>query len=204
MISLPRRNAGFLGEHDWIGALEKHGIVVAGRTLLGYICEGAYATKRGGVDAWTLFRKISAAMRMDHGFRAEVYQRYEDDTCGAGCDILERAIAETADEAGVLLLIRNYSRRGKPFPGALHTAIQHAAVGERPSEDWAGATVLFGVEITGLRKELFGMISGESAEAKLAEECLTAIDELRDEYGAPECEPRHPYVQSGRPWPMVR
>ena len=204
LISLPRWNAGFLGEHNWLGALEKRGIGVAGRTLLGYICEGAYTNEPGGVDAWTLYRMISAAIRMDHGFRAEVYQRYKDDTCGAGCDILERAIAETADEAGVLLLIRNYSRRGKPFLATLYTAIRHVAVGERPSEDWAGATVLFGVEITGLRKELFEMISGERAAAKLAEECLIAIDGLRDEYGAPESEPRHPYVQSGRPWPIVQ
>jgi hypothetical protein len=204
LMSLPRKNAGFLGEYDWLGALEKRGIVVAGRTLLGFICEGAYATKPGGVDAWTLYRKLSAAMCMDSGFRAEVYQQYERDTCGAGCDVLEMAIAEAADEAGVLLLIRNYARRGKPFPGALHTALRHVAVGERPSEDWVGATVSFGVEITGLRKELFRMVSGESAESKLAKECLTAIDELRDEYGAPESEPRHPDIQSGRPWPIVR
>ena len=63
-------------------------------------------TKPGGVDAWTLYRKLAAAMRMDSGFRAEVYQWYERDTCGAGCEILEMAIAEAADEAGVLLLVR--------------------------------------------------------------------------------------------------
>ena len=36
---------------------------------------------------------------MDSDFRAEVYRRYERDTCGAGCEILEMAIAEAADEA---------------------------------------------------------------------------------------------------------
>ena len=204
LITLPRNNPDFLGEYDWLRALEKRGTVVAGRTLLRFICEGAYATKPGGVDAWTLYRKLAAAMRMDSGFRAEVYQQYERDTCGAGWEILEMAIAEAADEAGVLLLVRNYVRRGKPFPGALHTAIRHVAVGQRPSEDWVGATVSLSVDVTRLRRELFRMISGEPPEASLAKECLNAIDKLRDEYGAPESEPRHPDIESGQPWPIVR
>ena len=84
-------------------------------------------------------------MRMDLDFRTEIYQRYERNTCGPGCGVLEMAIAEGADEAGVLLLIRNYARQGNPFDGALHTAIRHVAVGERPSEDWVGATVSFSI-----------------------------------------------------------
>jgi hypothetical protein len=204
LTSLPHKYADFLGEYDWLRALEKRGTVVAARTLLGFICEGAYANKPGGVDSWTLYRKLAGAMRMDSDFRAEVYQRYERDTCGAGCEILEMAIAEAADEVGVLLLVRNYARRGKPFPGALHTAIRQVAVAQRPSEDWVGATVSFSVDVTSLRRELFRMISGQTPEASLAKECLNAIDELRDEHGAPESEPRHPDIESGQPWPIVR
>src|ERR1700730_5642276 len=201
--SLPRKNAGFLGKHDWLAALEKRGIVVAARIFLGFICERAFTSKPGGVDASTLFRKLAAAIRMDSDFRAEVDQQYERDTCVAGRDILERAIAEAADEAGVLLLIRNHARRGNPYSGSLHSAIRHVAVGQRPSEDWVGATVSFSVDVSGLRKELFRMIGGQTPEGKLAAKCLTAIDELRDEYGAPESEPRHPDIESGRPWPIV-
>jgi len=29
------------------------------------------------------------------------------------------------------------------------------------------------------------------------------IDELRDEYGPAESEPRHPDVETGRPWPSA-
>jgi len=46
-------------------------------------------------------------------------------------------------------------------------------------------------------------LRGQTWEAKLAKDALNAIDELRDEYGAPESEPRHPDIESGRPWPMV-
>jgi hypothetical protein len=113
------------------------------------------------------------------------------------------AIAEAADESGVLLLIRKYARQDKPFSGVLHTAIRQAAVGERPSDDWVGATVRFSLDVSGLRKELFNMISSGSAEASLAKQCLIALDEVRDEHGAPESEPRHPDIQSGKPWPIV-
>lgn len=203
LINLPRRYPDFLGEYDWLRALENLGTVVAARTLLGFICEGAYTSKPGGIDAWTLYRKLAGVMRIDERFRAEVYQLYESDTCGAGCGILEMAIAEAADEAGVLLVIRNYARQGKPFPGVLHAAIRQAAVGERPSDDWVGATVRFSLDVSGLRKELFKMISSGSAEASLAKQCLIAIDEVRDEHGAPDSEPRHPDIQSGQPWPIV-
>jgi hypothetical protein len=195
LMSLPGKNADLRLEYDWLGALEKRGLLVAGPALLGLICEGAYAAKPGRIDAWTLSRKLAAAMRIDSAFRAEVYQRYEGDTCGAGCDVAEMAIAEAADEAGALLPIRNYARRGRPSPGALHTAIRRVAVGERALEDWVGATVSFSVDVSGLRKELFRMISEQTPEASLAQECLNAIDELRDEHGAPESEPRHPDIE---------
>jgi hypothetical protein len=32
---------------------------------------------------------------------------------------------------------------------------------------------------------------------------LTSIDELRDEYGSSEFEPRHPDVESDQPWPRA-
>lgn len=200
---LPRKNAAFLGEYDWINALERRSTTVAARTLVEFICEGAFATKPGGIDGWTLYRKIAAAIRMDNAFRAEVYERYEREGCSGGSAILEQAIAEAADEAGVLLLIENHARHGRPFSGLLHSAIHHVCVGERPSEDWVGAVVSFSIDVSGLRKTLFGMTGEGTAEAKLATECLKVIDDLRDEYGAAESEPRHPDIATGRPWPIL-
>ncbi|WP_438826512.1 hypothetical protein [Ruegeria atlantica] len=34
--------------------------------------------------------------------------------------------------------------------------------------------------------------------------CLNLIDQLRDEYGAPESEPRLPDLASGRRWPILK
>src|SRR6266404_5028699 len=36
-----------------------------------------------------------------------------------------------------------------------------------------------------------------------AARCLNLIDRVRDTYGAPESEPRHSDLASGRPWPIM-
>jgi hypothetical protein len=141
-------------------------------------------------------------MRRHADFRAEVYQRYESAPGKQGNATLEDAIAEASDPDGVLVLVRSYALRGKPFDSILYAAIRHVAVGERPSADWVGANEVFSVPIPELRKKLFAMIKDNTAEMRLAVACLTASDELRDDYGQAESEPRHPDIDSGRPWPL--
>lgn len=139
-------------------------------------------------------------MLEDVDFRAEVYRQYELAPDGAGSELLEAAISEGADETGVLELVQNHAKQGKPYSGSIDGAIRHAAIGERPSPDWAGARE-FGIAVPNLRKRLFAMIEGDTLEAELAKKSLTRIDEVRDEYGPVESEPRHPDIESGRPWP---
>lgn len=52
-------------------------------------------------------------------------------------------------------------------------------------------------------KNLFGMTSS-GGKGDPAARCLNLIDDLRDEYGAPESEPRHPDLASERPWPILK
>jgi hypothetical protein len=200
--SLARSDGEILRAHDWIGALEHHGPTTAARALLEFISEGAFSSVPGG-EVWWLSRKLAGVIRTDKNFRAEVYRQYRLAPAGAGNEILEGAIAEGADEEGVLVLVRKHAAQGKLFSGNLEGAIRHAAVGERPSQDWTGVSELFGIAVTTLRRALFAMIDGDSAEGRLAKECLMAIDEIRDEYGPAESEPRHPDIESGRPWPVV-
>jgi hypothetical protein len=136
-------------------------------------------------------------------FRVEVYGRYEHLPPGLNREILEHAIAEVADAEGVLALVHKHAVEGKPFDGNLHSAIRHAVLGERPAANWSGAREVFSVPIPELRKKLFAMVMGDEAGGSLAAACLTAIDELRDEYGPAESEPRHPDIDSGRPWPLT-
>ncbi|MCI0393084.1 MAG: hypothetical protein MOB07_30500 [Acidobacteria bacterium] len=135
--------------------------------------------------------------------RAEVYNRYERVSANEDRVILEHAIAEVADADGVLLLVQGWAARGKSFDGVLHYAIERVALGKRPSADWAGTHEVFSVPVPGLRKRLFAMVKDDTTESRLVVACLTAIDELRDDYGLAESEPRHPDIDSGRPWPLA-
>jgi len=91
--------------------------------------------------------------------------------------------------------------------GALHpnhglaNAIRNMAIGRKPSDEWAGAFEEFGVPLTGLRATLFAMLPANDGRARLAEQCLVAIEEHRDERGRVSNEPRHPDIATGRAWP---
>lgn len=200
---LPRKYPAFFKEYDWLKALEKRGPAFAARTLLNFLLQGIFSTNDGGLDFLTLARKLAAGIQADKEFRADVYRVYEEEVFVQGREILEHAISETADKAGVLVLVRVHAKEGKLFSGTLYRAIRHVAVGERPSEDWVGAKVAFRIETSDLRRELFKVINGDVALSKLVIAALSTIDELRDEYGPAESEPRHPDIESGRPWPIL-
>ncbi|MEO5349732.1 MAG: hypothetical protein H7836_08810 [Magnetococcus sp. YQC-3] len=88
--------------------------------------------------------------------------------------------------------------------GTLHHSISEVAFRKRPVDGTDGNSYeLHRVDIADLRRRLFAMINGSQAEAELAGVCLTAIDALRDTYGCTYSEPRHPDIESGRPWPLA-
>jgi len=87
-----------------------------------------------------------------------------------------------------------------PFRGVAG-AIRNLAIGRRPSKEWAGAVEEFGLPLTGLRARLFAMLPANDARARLAKQCLIAIEEQRDDRGRASSEPRHPDISTGRAWP---
>jgi hypothetical protein len=51
---------------------------------------------------------------------------------------------------------------------------------------------------------LFGLALTNDTQSRLAESCLVEIEELRDEHGRVDDEPRHPDISSDQPWPIIR
>src|SRR5262249_3597478 len=101
-------------------------------------------------------------------------------------------------------MVRSYARTGRPFDHRLHEAIRETALTRRPAVGWTtGAYELRPVALSEVRRELFGMLTGDATEVAVGEACLTAIDEVRDKHGPAPFEPRHPDIRSRRPWPLA-
>jgi hypothetical protein len=202
--ALGRRDPRILARQDWVNAVIKLGTEPSGRALLAMIFNGQLGSTRG-VESFHLSRQLSRLGEEFPPIKDEMLQRYERMGSGPAKSILESALVELADPAVIHALIRGYAADRRAYDGGLSHALRRAALGQRPVEGWgADAYEEFSVSLAELRRELFGMALANDAQSPLAERCLVEIDELRDEYGRIDDEPRHPDISSGRPWPIVR
>jgi len=156
------------------------------------------------IDRRDYGKKLSGFMTSHELFRKEVYKRFPCIAEGPAKSVLEYAIADAADTEGVLLLVRDGAAQGKSFRAtSLHTALQKVLIGTTPIES-SGMQQLYSLPAHELRRNLFDiLIYGNTKESKLAAECLSAIDEIRDDYGWVYSEPRHPNISTGVPWPLI-
>jgi len=180
---LAKRDERFLSEHDWTAALTNRNTLSAARLLLDFICNASFTERRGWRDHSDLGRKVAKLMASDDQFRQDIYERFPALDDGPARSVLEYAIAEAADAEGVLLLTRQGAAKNKRFRSTeIHMAL---------------CNILIATE---LRKGLFDLVvNGSTEEARLATECLCAIDEIRDDYGHFDSEPRHPDISAGVP-----
>lgn len=204
LMGLAKEDARFLSDCDWFAALEKRDTLSSLRMLLDLICGGEAKGEGGRPDTWTFGRRLAAGMQSYPEFRADVYARVASGVAPPAMAILEYAVAETPDEAGVMLLVGSHSATGRAFSGTLDSAIENLAVEQRPLSDWAGAYEQISTPVPSLRKRLFEISrTATGNESGLALACLVHIDELRDMHGVASGEPRHPDIATGAPWPTL-
>jgi len=202
LTELADRDPRFYKEHEWLAALVARGTETSALILLDLICKGALTGSRNS-DQWKLAKDLASLVRKHAPIRDELTRRYEGLTSGAGRSVIAQALVELADVEGFLTLVKGYAAEGRPFDGTLDIMIREVALRKQPLEHWKGAYELHSIDVSRLRKQLFAMLTGSAAEASVAKACLIKIDELRDEYGRIDSEPRHPDITSGLPWPLV-
>jgi NACHT C-terminal Alpha/Beta 2 len=196
--TLAKRDPRMLDQHEWLNA--KFGTEASALALLDHVCNGILAGRRGGIDTWHMAQHIAGLARKFPKVREELIRRYRGMPASPVRNLLEGALAEIPDSEIIMLMVAGHAG-GLPFSGHLRSAIRNLAVGQRPVSNWPGAFQEFSVSLKALRKNLFGLISSDNSQAGVAEACLNYIDKLRDEHGRINDEPRHPDIQSGRPWP---
>lgn len=199
---LMRRHPQLVFRQDWARAIIKRGTRSAAIMLMDFAASGGVGRGADAGDAYWMARELLGLIQRHPDLKAEVMHRYK--AAGNGRAVFGHILAELGDADAVLALVRAYAAAGRGFDGLSQTAIREGALSKEPAADWTGAYELRPVPLPELRKTLFAMTDDASpATAALAEACLASIDELRDEYGASEFEPRHPDVETGRPWPPV-
>ena len=128
-----------------------------------------------------------------------VLERYKRSTSPEVSGIYGDVLAEHGGETVVLAMLDYRGREPVGFKHQLSAAVRKTVL-EHRGIGISNAYEQHGRDATSLRYLLF--INASEGGNALASRCLEQIDRLRDEYGSVATEPRHPSVESGKPWPL--
>jgi hypothetical protein len=184
----------------WQQAIGRKEPLAVGRRLADLIVGASAAGKLSG-DARPALEMLAGTMAVNADLRREVYERFSTVEPDASRAALAYVIMQAPDAEGLVLVVQDLVRTGKPFPSGQWQAIEKIVTRHELVEDSSSTYVVHPVAVGDLRKSLLGMVTN-GGKQDAAATCLTIIDDIRDEYGAAYGEPRHPDLASGRPWPM--
>jgi len=195
LFALAEKDPAFYGDHAWHDAVLCRGTLASARRYLDLVLEGKVPAR----DSWHTSRKISGLLNTHPELREYAFGFLKDGT-SPKIALLANAIAESDDPDGLLLLVELESSLQRPFIS--WRTIRGAVTKHLPSEHWHGAVEVVPVAATELRQKLLSMTT-DGGPRDAAARVLREIDRVRDDCGAPEDEPRHPDLASGKQWPIL-
>lgn len=194
LFQLAEDNPDLYGNHVWRDTATRRGTLSSARRFVDLAANGAF--KDSGIDQWNIARQIAGLMSEHAELRTHIYQLLVKGSSPPGLALLAQAVAEAPDADGLLLLIKH----NPSFISRL--TIERVVTEHVPSEDLQGAYSIVPAPGGELRQKLLAMTVTGNRTA-VATHCLHLIDEIRDDYGAPDSEPRHPDLASGKQWPIM-
>ena len=197
LFKLAEEDPRFYVNHQWRATVMRLGTATAARRLVDLTASGALSGK--SANDWHWGRELGGLISEFAEVRAYVYKLLKDGPLSNNLALLANAVAQAPGTEGLLMLIDFEMKTGRSF--LTWQSIQSAVTEHVPSENWKGAYNVVPVPAIELRQKLLGMAMGGRANDPAAR-CLSLIDEFRDDYGAPESEPRHPDLASCKPWPI--
>ena len=198
LFQLAEADPKLYANHAWRDAAILRGTLSAAWRFVDLAANGAFEGK--GTDRWHMARQLGGLMSENPDLRAHVYQLLKDSAMTPGLALLAQAVAEDPDADGLLLLIKIEIAHKHSFI-SWHT-IENVVTEHVPSENWKGAEEIVPVPAVELRRKLLAMTT-DGGPMDVTARCLNQIDKIRDEYGAPDSEPRHPDLASGKRWPIM-
>lgn len=198
LFQLAEADPKLYANHAWRDAAIRRGTLSAARRFVDLAANSAFEDK--GMDRWHMARQLGGLIGEYPELRTHVYRLLKDGATTPGLALLAQAIAENPDADGLLLLIKIEIEYKHSFIS--RRTIESVVTEDVPSENWKGAYNVVPVPVVELRQKLLAMTT-DGGPADVAARCLNQIDKIRDEYGTPDSEPRHPDLASGKPWPIM-
>jgi hypothetical protein len=197
LFKLAEADPHFYFEHEWRNSVIALDTASSARRLIDLVVSGTLDGKSS--DDWHFGRQLGGLLAEHADLRRHVYSLLKDGAPTPGLAKLARAVAESPDEDGLLLLVK-CEQDGRSFR-SWHM-IEKAVTEHVPVDSYQNAYNVVPVPAVELRRKLFAMTT-DAGPKDVAARWLNDIDNIRDEYGLPEGEPRHPDLASGKPWPIM-
>jgi hypothetical protein len=198
LFKLAEDDPRFYFDHQWRSTASKLGTASSGRRLIDLMLSGTLNGKSR--DEWHWRRDLAGLISEHPDVRTYVRELLKDGPTNETLALLAHAIGENPDADDLLMLVDCEVKTGRSFLN--RRSIQTAVTEQVSSKDWQGAYNIVPISAVGLRQTLLALTGNGAVDAPAAR-CLNAIDKIRDEYGAPETEPRHPDLASRRTWPIL-
>lgn len=196
LAKLERQLYGWRAWHEAVAACETS---PAGRGLVDLVIGRAFQDI-GREERDGLIDSLVESMREHVEVRKYVYDRLSAATEWVGETLLALAVAENPDEQGFWILFRQESVHGARF--ITNLTIEKLLTTSTPVDAKRGVSSIDPSPAILLRRGLLARVT-DGGPSDLAARYLREVDEIRSIYGAPDSEPRHPDIASGKPWPIV-
>lgn len=196
LFKLAEDDPRFYLNDQWRTTVLRLGSVSSARRVIDLTVKGMAGRTATGDSHW--LRQLGALIVEFPEVKSDLQELLKGSTASEPTALLAYAVAEAPDTEGLLMLIDLEIKTGRRFLS--QRSIENVVTEHLPSENWKGAFEVVPVPATELRRKLLALSSGTTDPAA---RCLAEIDEIRDRYGTPETEPRHPDLASGRPWPIL-
>jgi hypothetical protein len=185
--------------HAWRDAVTGRGTLSAATRFVDLAAQGVF-NSNDGADQWHMSTRVAGLIGEHAELRAHVYDLLMNGPTSPGLALLAQAVAENPDADGLLLLIQSEIEHKRAF--ASWRTIQSVVTEHIPADNWTGVYNVLAVPAVELRRKLLAMTT-DGGPTDAAARCLNLIDKIRDDYGTPESEPRHPDLASGKAWPIM-
>jgi hypothetical protein len=199
LFQLAEADPNLYANRTWRDAAIRRGTLSAARRFVNLAANGAFEGK--GIDGWHMAHQLGGLLGEHPELRPHVYELLREGATAPGFPLLAHAVAEAPDADGLLLLINIEMEQKRSFIS--WDTIEKVVTAHRPSENWKGAYEVVPIPAVELRRKLLAMTT-VGGPTDVAARWLNQVDKIRDEYGTPDSEPRHPDLASGKPWPIMQ